>query len=408
MIRSIEVTDWKSYKSATLYLDPLTVLIGANSGGKSNILDCLRFLQRVASGKDLKSSILGDGDFPGVRGGIEWVARKPQDEFRIEVAIEDESQFEYVFSIQVRVSTDCDLIEESLIRKNISNQRQVALYKTVPVAVNSPGISARLYNEKSGTIKNFSRTVSILSQLASLEVRKEINDGVMVVAEMLRSIFVLDSVPSSMRGYSLLSSQLKFDASNISGVLAGLDPDNKKRVENSLRDYCAHLPEGEILRVWSETVGRFNADAMLYCEERWSENSSIIVDARGMSDGTLKFLATLVALLTRPEKSLLVVEEVDNGLHPSRADLLLKTLLEVGRQRRIDVLITSHNPALLDALGTEYVPFVVVAHRNRATGESQLALLEDIKSLPKLLARGLVGELSADGLIEKALSAGEG
>ena len=122
-----------------------------------------------------------------------------------------------------------------------------------------------------------------------------------------------------------------------------------------------------------------------------------------MSDGTLRFLAILTALLTRPAHSLLVVEEVDNGLHPSRAHLLLGMLREVGALRQVDVLATTHNPALLDAMGTVMVPFISVAHRDRATGNSLLTLLEDMADLPKLLAQGPVGHLSSQGLLEASL-----
>ena len=122
-----------------------------------------------------------------------------------------------------------------------------------------------------------------------------------------------------------------------------------------------------------------------------------------MSDGTLRFLGILTALLTRPKGSLLVIEEVDNGLHPSRSQLLLSMLGEVGGDRSVDVMVTTHNPALLDAMGTEMVPFITVAHRETLGGGTELTLLEDIASLPKLLAQGPVGRLSSRGLIEKAL-----
>jgi predicted ATPase len=122
-----------------------------------------------------------------------------------------------------------------------------------------------------------------------------------------------------------------------------------------------------------------------------------------MSDGTLRFLAILTALLTRPSGSLLVIEEIDNGLHPSRASMLLEMLKTIGRERKVDVLATTHNPALLDAMGTEMVPFITVAYRDRETGHSALILLEDIENLPKLLAQGSVGRLSSRGLIEKSL-----
>jgi predicted ATPase len=123
-----------------------------------------------------------------------------------------------------------------------------------------------------------------------------------------------------------------------------------------------------------------------------------------MSDGTLRFLAILTALLTRPPSSLLVIEEVDNGLHPSRARLLLDMLKSVGTQRGVDVLVTTHNPALLDAMGNEMVPFITVANRDPSTGHSVLTLLESLEQLPKLLAQGPIGRLSSQGLIEESIS----
>ncbi|MEI2579641.1 AAA family ATPase [Scytonema sp. PRP1] len=123
-----------------------------------------------------------------------------------------------------------------------------------------------------------------------------------------------------------------------------------------------------------------------------------------MSDGTLRFIAILTALLTRPEGSQLVIEEIDNGLHPSRAELLVRMLREIGEKRKIDILITTHNPTLLDALGSEIVPFVVVAHRDSETGESKLTLLEDIENLPKLMASGTLGKLTTKGAIERSLA----
>ena len=46
----MELKNWKSIESATLYIDPLTILIGLNAYGKSNILDAFMFLKRIASG----------------------------------------------------------------------------------------------------------------------------------------------------------------------------------------------------------------------------------------------------------------------------------------------------------------------------------------------------------------------
>ena len=210
-----------------------------------------------------------------------------------------------------------------------------------------------------------------------------------------------------MRDYSVFSEELQADGANISGVLAGIEDRQKKKTETILTDWLKKLPEKDINRVWTEPVGKFKTDAMLYCKEGWEGATSHEIDARGMSDGTLRYLAIATALLTRKTGSLLVIEEVDNGLHPSRAHFLIDMLKTLGKERSIDVIVTTHNPAMLDAAGTRMVPFITVVHRDDQTGVSQLTLLEDIQQLPKLIAGGSLGRLATEGRISAALKQGE-
>ena len=116
---------------------------------------------------------------------------------------------------------------------------------------------------------------------------------------------------------------------------------------------CSPLPERDINKVISEPVGLIKSDAMLYCYEDWNPEQP--VDARGMSDGTLRFIAIVVALLAVAPHSLLLIEEVDNGLHPSRSKELVDMLKDLSRQRQVDVLCTTHNPVLLDELSIVYM-----------------------------------------------------
>jgi predicted ATPase len=78
-------------------------------------------------------------------------------------------------------------------------------------------------------------------------------------------------------------------------------------------------------------------------------------------------------------------------------------LRSLGKKRGIDVIVTTHNPALLDAAGAKMVPFITVSHRNGVNGTSILTQLEDIQQLPKLMASGSLGQLSTEGRIEGAL-----
>jgi len=415
MITELQLENWKSYEKATLHIDPLSVLVGTNASGKSNALDALLLLNRLSSGAMLTSALKGEGAQSPVRGGIEWAARQPGTLFALGIVCRADELTDYEYRLECRIAENrCDLFSEQLARikyrpgkdgKRKSQAGHIKLVRTDPCPDDAPTIIARLYNEKQGTPRQLSRAHAALFQLVGQKLRQEIQDGVTVVIAALRDIFILDPIPSHMRRFSPLSDRLESDAWNIAGVLAALPKEKQTEIESVLTEYASQLPERDIRRVYAETVGKFNSDAMLYCEEHWLDaGAPPTVDARGMSDGTLRFLAILTALLTRPPASLLVIEEVDNGLHPSRARLLLKMLKTVGKQRGVDVLVTTHNPALLDAMGAEMVPFITVANRDPSSGHSVLTLLEDIAQLPKLLAQGPVGRLSSQGLIEKSLA----
>lgn len=418
MITKLGLQDWKSYAKAELHIDPLSVLIGTNASGKSNALDALLLLNRIACGAMLTSAIKGDGALSPVRGGTEWAARKPGSVFALSVTCRSDELTDYEYRLAGEiVDNRCDLHSEQLtriryragrdgLRKSVAGT--IKLVRTDACPAGSPTVIARLYNEKQGAPRQLSRTHPVLFQLVGQKLRQEIQDGVTFVINTLRDIFILDPIPSHMRNFSPLSERLESDASNIAGVLAALPQEQQSEIEQVLTRYASQLPERDIRRVYAETVGKFNSDAMLYCEEHWLDaGPPPTVDARGMSDGTLRFLAILMALLTRPEGSLLVVEEVDNGLHPSRARLLLDMLKSIGEQRSVDVLVTTHNPALLDAMGVEMVPFITVANRDPLTGCSVLTLLEDIAQLPKLLAQGPIGRLSSQGLIEQSVASAQ-
>jgi len=241
----------------------------------------------------------------------------------------------------------------------------------------------------------------------ALNLRKEIINGAKLVLSLVKKIFVFDPIPSHMRDYSVFSEELQTDGANIAGVLAGIKEQQKHEVESILTHWLKKLPEKDIKRVWTEPVGKFKTDAMLYCEEGWEKAASHEIDARGMSDGTLRYLAIATALLTRQPGSLLVIEEVDNGLHPSRASFLIDMLKTLGKKRNIDVIVTTHNPAMLDAAGPRMIPFITVVHRDNQTGLSRLTLLEDIQQLPKLLAGGTLGRLATEGRIHGILQDGD-
>lgn len=413
MITRLKLKNWKSFDEAELFVDQLTVVIGTNAAGKSNALDALEFLNRTVQGWPLTSCLAGDSGLAPVRGGVEWAVKNQSGSFTVGVLVRADETTEYEYNISAHVIDGrCEVTYEEIIRRKLRKFRgreekitgEIHLFRTDQPGPNEPSLKARLYNKASGTVRQLSRASSALSQLLSQATRQEISEGIQVLVDALRGIFILDPIPSHMREYTPLSDQLEPDAGNIAGVIAALPSERQTNVERTITAYLSKLPERDIHRVYVEKVGRFRSDAMLYCEERWQiKGDSTLVDARGMSDGTLRFLAILTALLTRPEKTLLVIEEVDNGLHPSRSYLLLDMLSKIGNEREVDIIVTTHNPALLDTMGPSAIPFITAAHRDPETGASKLTLLENLDNLARVLGHGPLGTLSSKGIIERAL-----
>src|SRR3972149_3096599 len=56
MIKRIKVQGYKSLRDVDIKLKPLTVIIGPNAVGKSNLLDALALVSRMATRKTLKEA----------------------------------------------------------------------------------------------------------------------------------------------------------------------------------------------------------------------------------------------------------------------------------------------------------------------------------------------------------------
>lgn len=415
MIKELSLKNWKSFETTTLYIDPLNVLIGTNASGKSNILDAFLFLYRLAWGKQILSSVNGDSELSAIRGGLDWIVRTGETECELQIITDSNNKdTDYKYNLRLRRVNGsrfelCGENLESIKKRPRANSISKNLFYTQEESTDTPSIPAYFSTDTQGRGKriDMSRTFSILSQIETMGIRIEVKEAGIKVMNELRNIFILDPIPNHMRTFSKLSDRLQPDAANIAGVLAALPDDKKAEVETILTKYVTHLPEKDILKIWSETVGLFKTDAMLYCKEQWTKTESLDIDARGMSDGTLRFLAIITALLTVKEESLLIIEEIDNGLHPSRSHKLVSMLKELGERRKVDIICTTHNPALLDAFGNSMIPFISYIHRNKKTGCSNIILLEEFEMLPKLMASGTIGALMTKGSLEQSVERSE-
>lgn len=397
VIEEVRLTAFKSFRDAVLPLDELTLVVGRNGSGKSNALDGLWALSRLATGEDVRDALDGGREGPAVRGGAAGCAPFGESTFSLGCTVrtgEDEARLD----VTVQVEPVVQIVDERLEAEGV-------LLQTDPPKVDSADIGASWHAPAGMSTLSFRASRLLASQalarVPATTAGQRVHLAAAQVLNALRSVFVLDPVPHEMRQYvPRRDILLRRTADNLSAAVASLldQPSTSRRLSEAL----SRLNEQDVVDV--RTSRSELDDVMLTLTERFVDHEHP-VPARVMSDGSLRFLAILVALLqaptvdTAPEplasedavgQTTLVIEELENGLHASQAKLLIELVREEVHQRRVRALATAHSPALLDALTGEEHRSLVVCQRDR-DGHSTLRRLVDLPNYVDIVAAGTLG-----------------
>lgn len=411
MIKSFIYENFKSFEKAELNLEAVTSLVGTNSSGKSNAIEGISILAESATGMDL--GVILDGtrnNDSHVRGGSKACSRFKTTSFKLGCLIDLDEDYDLLYEIKIGTSKRIMVNEESLykVENGKVTHKGDKIFKTKDRNEDSSDIKVEYRNGKKGMNPDIicNRTVSVLSQLTSklpnhTETDEENLKYIGLVIANLKKIFVLDPVPSEMRDYVRTTDvELKTNCENISPVLYQMCEDKEKK--EYLMDVIRELPENEIIDI--EFVETKLGDVIFGLQEKYL-SSSELVDAKRLSDGTLKCIAVVAAVLTMPEDSVLVVEEIDNGIHPSRVKELINRLEQVCRPKGIDILLTTHNASLLDQYDRDKLIGVSVVYRDKVNGTSKFIPFVDIKNYQDILITGGLGTaMIKDILVEKLKS----
>ena len=246
------------------------------------------------------------------------------------------------------------------------------------------------------------RTSAILPQMLSIFLEKaeeKTDEYIQTMVQTLKSIIVLDPIPQNMRDYTRISDfDLRVNCENISSVLKHMCEDNEKKQQ--LLDIIRDLPENEVTDI--EFIETMIGDVIFALKEKYA-NSTELIDARKLSDGTLRCIAMLTAVLTSEPDSMIVIEEVDNGIHPGRVQKLIDTLAKIGLARNIDIVITTHNAMLMNQYKKEHLIGVSVVYREKEKGTSKFVSFVDIENFPAILAAGGLGDAMIDNRLISAI-----
>ena len=404
-LEQLRLPAFKSLRNAYVRLGPLTLLVGRNGSGKSNVIDAAAVLSALASGMTVRDALDGGRDGPLVRGGSEGCAPVGDDVFKIGCAAKIDGKI-YYLAVNVSVRPSVQIVRERLWTQRIGGSRHGEiqdLLGTDAPRKDSGDIDARWDNRKQGPnpTVTFRATQLLTSQVATRvpatsQAGRHIHNVAEHMLAALRGIFILDPIPQQMREYvPEKDTRLRRNAENLSAVLASLMRNQDAR--RTLFEMTRSLSEAQVadLGVVSSDLG----DVMTTMQEQLGDSKRSI-PARLMSDGTLRFLAIAAALLearpvddesadSTPVSRLLVVEELENGLHPSQVELLLgrlKSAAAAGAR----TLATTHSPAILDALEGEDHEGVIVCSRD-SDGWTQSTRLTDFPDYFEVIGGGPLG-----------------
>ncbi|MFJ7326847.1 AAA family ATPase [Streptomyces cyaneofuscatus] len=409
-IEEVRLTAFKSFHGAVLPLAPLTVLIGRNSSGKSNALDGLEVLSRLARGDDINEALESRRSAAGpVRGGLSGCVPHGSDRFALGCTVSTEFG-PITFDVTVQVEPEVQIVEERLTGPT-SNGTRPLLVSGEPMPLRAD-IDASWHNGKRGRNPSASfRSTRLLTSQLPLRVPGDSGgevDTVWAADALLTALtgaFHLDPVPHLMRQYvPARDFRLRRTAENLSAAIDNIkrhDEETYASLVGLLRGLADH--DIEQLVVTRSELG----DVMLALDE----GPLGLTPAREMSDGMLRFLAVTTSLLTgghgldlgpAPDdeyhRSLtLVIEELENGLHPSQAAEVLRLVRGAATESATRVLITTHSPALLSALSGDDHQGVIVCSRDRTTGTSLLTRLTELDGYATAMGAGPLGDVVTHG-----------
>ena len=404
MLEEIRLPSFKSVRGGTLPLRDLTLLVGRNGSGKSNVLEGLWVLSRLAGGGDIRGLLDGGREGPTVRGGVEGCAPIGRDTFELGCTAAPPSGRLHL-ELEVCVRPVVQVVHERLWFEPSSKQAKTrTLLESEAPDLDSADLTARWDNRRPGPNPAVADRASHLltSQVhsripATTRAGREVHAAADAVLGALQGVFVLDPIPHAMRQYvPARDHRLRRQADNLSAVLGRLFEHDA--VYDQLLDMARSLSESRIVSMTTEhsTLG----DLMLVQREVVG-GAEATVPARLMSDGTLRVLAILAALFeTSVDESTatpaaatattLVVEEIENGLHPSQAAAMVTRVIEESRTRGLRTLATTHSPAMLDALPGADHDGVVVCLRDDE-GWTRLQALTSLPNYFNVVAAGSLG-----------------
>ena len=353
-LKEVHISNFLSLRDVVLPLKPLTVLVGPNASGKSNVLSALRLLNRMIRAEaippvDLIQRLLWAGEAKYITFQLQAEVKEIPAEYELDLSADSENRFAYE-----RLLVKCiDVISVQDGQGYVKDEdgRNKTTYKSRKLALKSAGD----YGDKPIT----SLLTEFVRDWEFYDFQPRVMRGRVTSIDQL-----ILGEPMETRG----SPQLDHEGSTLTELLSYWFENDKERFETISRSL--------------KKSTNISIDHRIIDEEPQlclSEGYKNPIPLQGASDGTLRLVA-YYTLLNQPElPPLIAIEEPERNLHPGALHDIAEVLELIAEQSQ--VIITTHSSQLLDAFSSETPSdsLCILLLRNRPGQGTEVINLEDVR-----------------------------
>jgi predicted ATPase len=373
VITTVAVAGYRSLRDVVVPLHGLDVVTGANGSGKSSLYRALRLLAECGSGAVI-GSLAREGGLPSAlwagpetlagarRGGyaIEGTRRQGPVSLRLGFATDD--GFGYLVDLGLPIPTETSFGLDPEVKREVVFSGAVARPNAVLVDRTGPLVRVRDGREWAELSRGVAPWESMLTELADpgrapelLAVRDQIRawrfyDGFRVDAD----------APARRTQVGTRTPVLDHDGADLAAAIQTIrEIGDRAALDRAVADAF----DGATMEV-AVAAGRF--DLAL----RQPGMLRPLASAE-LSDGTLRYLLLVAALLTPRPPALMVLNEPETSLHPDLLPPLARLVERAARESQI--VVVSHSRTLLDALAAAHgVELVKDLGETRVAGQDPL------------------------------------
>lgn len=359
MIKKISIVNFKAIKDClNLPLQPFTAFIGNNGSGKSSVMEAMRTIHLCLT-KNIEEAFAIWGGLDKVRNyhALQDEASVSQFGFKqkhqpIIFWFEAElngKKYEYQVSFNLSLNDDFYIVENEELHCN--GQLMFATN-----AIDNNGNSFCQLYVAADSAKEFTHRSNTLLLSLSDGNPHLLHEDVSAFREYVMNWQFLYMNAHEM-GKPVMQNRLQknirldYDGRNIAEYILWIRSQGQDYLDSIVQKMIFVLPY--IKQIQPNIQETFNREVELLLHE--SHDKSMPLPGWLLSSGTLRILALLSLFDTPKPPSLLFVDEIENGLDPRTIGLLLNEIRNETTSGKMQVVITTHSPYLLDLLPIESI-----------------------------------------------------